>query len=89
MYIYTGWGDQLWTKMEFSMYRPSRLIGAYGSPEKYCLVCVGLLTTHLFNLNFTFLSDGEMSSKSCGCILSLTGPILWQIAKSSRFKSGK
>ncbi len=40
-----------------SMYRPSCLIEAY-EPEKYWLVCVGLLAAHLFNLNFIFLSNG-------------------------------
>jgi hypothetical protein len=34
-----------------SMYRPSCLIEAYSSPEKYWLVRVGLLVIHLFNLN--------------------------------------
>ncbi len=35
----------------FSMYRPSCLTEAYGSPEKHWLVCGGLLANHLFNLN--------------------------------------
>ncbi len=54
----TRWGGQLWTKMGFSMYKPSWLIEAYGGPEKYWLVCVGLLVNHLINLNSIFLSDG-------------------------------
>jgi hypothetical protein len=42
----------------FSMYRPSCLIEAYGGPEKYRLVCVGLLVAHVIKLNLIFLSDG-------------------------------
>jgi hypothetical protein len=33
--VNTGWGGQTWTKMVFSMYRPSCLIEAYARPEKY------------------------------------------------------
>jgi hypothetical protein len=36
------------------MYFFSRLIEAYGSPEKYWLVRVGLLAADLFNLNFSW-----------------------------------
>ncbi len=42
----------------FSLYRPSCLIKAYDRPEKFRLVCVGLLLIHLFNLNFIFLGSG-------------------------------
>jgi hypothetical protein len=55
-------------------------IEAYISPEKYWLVCVGLLAAHQFNFHFISLSDslpggGRMSKRSCGCILPLTGLI--------------
>jgi hypothetical protein len=39
------------------MYRPSCLFEANVRPEKYWLVCVGLLANNLLILNF-FLSDG-------------------------------
>jgi hypothetical protein len=45
-------------KRFFSLYRPSCLIEAYDRPEKYWLVWAGPLASHLFNLNFIFLSDG-------------------------------
>jgi hypothetical protein len=52
--------DQSWIKLFFfnSIKRPSCLIEAYGGPETYWLVCVGLLAAHEFNINFIFLKDG-------------------------------
>jgi hypothetical protein len=57
--MYTGWGDQSWIKQFFlnSIQRPSCLIKAYGGPETYWLVCVGLLAAHEFNINLIFLKD--------------------------------
>ncbi len=43
------------------MYRHSCLIEDYGDPEKYWSVCVGLLATRIFNLNFIFLSDSLLA----------------------------
>jgi hypothetical protein len=37
---------------------PGTVANTYIRPEKYWLVCVGLLANHKFNSNFTFLSDG-------------------------------
>ncbi len=56
----TGWGDQSWIKPFLfpSMYRPSCLIESSGGPEKYWLVCAGMLLIHLFNLSFIFLIGG-------------------------------
>jgi hypothetical protein len=48
----------------FSMYRPSCLIEAYGGPEKYRLVCVGLLVAHVIKLNLIFLCDGIPAEES-------------------------
>jgi hypothetical protein len=47
---YTGWGNQSWTKLVFSMYKCSSLIEDYGSPEKGWLVYLALLAVHLFNV---------------------------------------
>ncbi len=44
----------------FSMYRPSCLTETSSRPEKYLLMCVGLLANHLYSSNFIFLSDGLM-----------------------------
>ncbi len=41
-----------------SMYSIGLHNAAYVRPEKYWLMCAGLLANHLFNLNFNFLSDG-------------------------------
>ncbi len=54
---HTVWGGQLLTKTYFFlMYRPSCLIEASSRPEKYLLMCVGLLANHLFSSNLIFLS---------------------------------
>jgi hypothetical protein len=44
------------------MYRPSCLIEAYFRPEKYWVVCGGLLANNLFNSNFIFLSGGLLAA---------------------------
>jgi hypothetical protein len=49
MYIPTRWGDQSWTKLNFSMFRLFCLIEAYGIPGKCWFLCVRLLAIHLFN----------------------------------------
>jgi hypothetical protein len=54
-------GRSIMDKMFFSMYRPSCPIEANVRPEKYWLVCAGLLANHLFNLNFIFLSKGVLA----------------------------
>jgi hypothetical protein len=43
----------------FSIYRPFCLYEAHVRPEKYWLVCAGLLANHLFNLNSSFLAMAE------------------------------
>ncbi len=59
-YLCTGWGGELWTKMVFSIYRPSCLIEAYIRPEKYWLVWAGPLANHPFNFNFIFLATVQL-----------------------------
>jgi hypothetical protein len=44
-------------------------------PEKYWLVCAGLLANHLFSSNLIFLSGGGMSGMFCEYIPTLTSPI--------------
>jgi hypothetical protein len=44
------------------MYRPSCLIEAHGSPEKYWLMYVGQLAIHLIKLNFIFLSGDLLAA---------------------------
>ncbi len=59
IFVYTGWGGQSWTKtIFFSMYRPSCLMEAFIRSKKYWFVWAGPLANHLFNFNFTLLSDG-------------------------------
>ncbi len=69
---YTGWGGQSWTKMFFSMHRPSCLIEAYVRPEKYWLVWAGPLANHLNNFYFMFLSDGlTAAAERAACFADL------------------
>jgi hypothetical protein len=42
----------------FNVWSSSLLIEADGSPGKDCLVYVGLLAVHLFNVIFIYLGDG-------------------------------
>jgi hypothetical protein len=49
-------------KSTFSMYWPSCLIEAHVSPEKFPLVCVGLLAVHLFNEGATFQQGGLLAA---------------------------
>ncbi len=84
-----GWGGQSWTWMFFSMYRPSCFIEAHFRPEKYWLVCVGLLANHVLNSNFIYPSGGSggMSSSFCWYLPPLAGPIPLQwtdIGRSNR-----
>jgi hypothetical protein len=45
----------------FLTYWPSCLLEAYGGPEKYWLLCFGLLAAHIYDLNFIFLSQGLLA----------------------------
>jgi hypothetical protein len=44
--------------------RPSGLLEVSGSPEEYWLVCGGLLTAQLFNLNFIFFATAHQQGKN-------------------------
>jgi hypothetical protein len=52
-------------KCFFSMYWPSCFIEAFVRPEKYLLMCIGLLANHLFSSNIIFLSSSFLAAAEC------------------------
>jgi hypothetical protein len=53
----TGWGAEVWTKMNFFNAEVCIVTEAYGSPKKCLLVCVWLLAAHLSKETAIFIDD--------------------------------
>jgi hypothetical protein len=95
-------GDESWTKVVFSKYRPSSLIEAFGSHEKGWLLCIDLLGIHLFYIA-TFFATTKAGDIWFHCLVmdrrraaKLVWGIAWtfscktlQTEKSSGFRSGE